>query len=569
MTDNFEHVLDAAPELGDLLAGVPGLNVLATSRAPLRLAAEHEYPIFPLELPSPTQTADPAALAQNEAVALFSARAQAVRPDFAVTVENASAIAAICAAADGLPLALELAAARIKVLAPEGLLERLRERLDLLEARARDVPERQRTIRAAIDWSYDLVGEAEQQLFARLSIFRGDFSLEAAEAVCAADVPTLELLVDSSLVQPAPDGRFSLLEIVRQRSAERLAAGEEEEAVGRRHLDFFLELAERLHPVLRGPGAETAFATLEREHDNLRAAITFARDHGLTELQLRFVRAINRLWSLRGYMSEGRTLLEEALGAPGPQPPLYRAQALAGLGALAWRQGDLEAAEAAASESVELLRSIGEEQELVGPLSVLGVLAGSRGDHEQALLLHEEMGRLAEQVGDGYSFAISLNNQAYAAWMTADVDRAANLWERCLAAARDAGTSEVEAMAVTGLGDTALARGDAIDAADRFREGLAIYEQLGFPELQADTCVCLAAATRADGRLEQAARLLGAAASLRRTTAEPEPALLPYLTEVTAAARAELGDEGFAAAFGRGRASPHEVVREEVATRGG
>ncbi len=415
VTDNFEHVSAAAPAIAEVLAAAPGLNVLATSRAPLHLAAEREYPILPLELPSQARSSDPVALIQNEAVALFTARAQAVRPDFGVTSENAAAVVEICAAVDGLPLALELAAARMKLLSPDGLLERLRGRLDTLTARAQDVPERQRTIRATIDWSYDLVGQAERGLFAQLSVFAGDFSLEAAEAICAVDADTLELLVDSSLVQPAEEGRFRMLETVRQRAAERLEEEGDVDAVRRRHLQFFLERAEELRPSLRGAGAETSLVLVERDHDNFRAALAFARDERLAELQLRLARAIHRLWYTRGYLTEGRGWLEEALNADGPQPPHARAPALTAAAAIAWRQGDLEAAESYAAEGLEIFRGLGDEQELVGPLSILGVVAMSRDDFERARPLAEEMGLLARKVGDAYGLAMSLNNQAYIA----------------------------------------------------------------------------------------------------------------------------------------------------------
>ena len=563
--DNFEHVLAAAPTVADLLAAAPRLNVLATSRAPLRLAAEREYPILPLELPQARMT-DPAALAQNEAVALFTARAQAGRPDFEVTGGNAATVAAICTAVDGLPLALELAAARMKLLSAEGLLERLGNHLDTLTARARDVPERQRTIRATIDWSYDLVGFQERGLFARLSVFPGDFSIEAAEAICGADLGMLELLVDNSLLQAAA-GRFRMLEVVRQRAGERLAEATEVGAVRRRHLEFFLALAEELRHSLRGAGAEASFAILDREHHNLRAALAFARDSGSFEQQLRLVRAVHRFWTMRGYLSEGRGWLDEALGAPGLQLPLLRAQALAGAGAIAWRQGALDAAEAYASEALEIFRDLGEEQELVGPLSVLGVVASGQGDHQRALSVHEEAGQLAQKAGDGFGFAISLNNQAYEAWLTDDVDRAEVLWDECLAAAREAGTSEVAALAISGLGDVALARGDFERAAQWFRDALAIDVELGFPGLEADLCVCLAAVASRQGQLEQAARLLGAAASLRQASGAPElpeAAVLAYLNEVTNDARAGLGDHAFAAAFGRGRASTGDVLDEEL-----
>lgn len=568
VTDNFEHLLAAAPAVAELLSAAPGLNVLATSRAPLHLAAEREYPIHPLELPPQDRTYDPSALVQNEAVALFTGRAQAVRPDFHVTGENAAFVAAICAAVDGLPLALELAAARMKLLSPEGLLERLRDHVETLTARAHDVPERQRTIRAAIDWSYDLVGPSERDLFARLSVFPGDFSVEAAEAICSADLRTFELLVDSSLAQPAGDGRFRMLEVVRQRAHERLTEAGEVDAVRRRHLEFFLGLAEELRPSLRGAGAEASFAILDREHENIRAGLTFARDSGEFELQLRLARAVHRFWTMRGYLSEGRGWLDEALGTDMRQAPLVRAQALAGAGAIAWRQGNLDAADAYASDAIDILRGLGEEGELVGPLSVLGVVASNQGDHERARAVHEEAADLARKAGDGFGFAISLNNQAYEAWMTADVDRAEALWQEALSAARDAGTSEVTALATSGLGDVALARDAPERAKEWFREALAIYDQLGFPELQADMCICLAAAARADDELEHAARLLGAAASLRQATGatdEPNPSLITYVNDVTASGRAKLGDEAFAVAFGRGRTNPRDLVHEELA----
>jgi len=567
VTDNFEHVLAAAPAVGELLAAAPAVKVLATSRAPLRLAAEHEYPILPLELPTQIERSEPDALVQNEAVALFVVRARSRRPDFEVTQENAEAVAAICAAVDGLPLALELAAARMKLLSPEGLLERLHDRLDTLIARARDVPERQRTLRATIDWSYDLVSAEERSLFAQLSVFAGDFSIEAVDGICGVHMSTLEHLLDSSLVQPAADERFRMLETVRQRAAERLEEAGETEAVRRRHLEFFVELAEELRPSLRGTGAETTLVLVERDHDNFRAALGFARDRGLVELQLRLARAVHRLWYTRGYLSEGREWLEEALNADGPQPPQFRAPALTAAAAIAWRQGDLDAAEAYAAEGLEIFRQLGDEQELVGPLSILGVVAMSRDDFERALPLAEEMGVLARKVGDAYGLGMSLNNQAYVAWMAGDLERAEALWDECLTVAREADSSEVKAMAVSGLGDVALARGAPERALQRFREALAIYDELVAPELLADNCVCLAAVAKAEGEYERAARLLGAAASLRHASGaaeQPEGSVLTYLNEVTAAARAELGEEAFAEAFANGRAHPDDVVRAEL-----
>ena len=457
----------------------------------------------------------------------------------------------------------------MKLLSAEGLLARLRDRLDMLTTRAQDVPERQRTIRAAIDWSYDLVDSRERSLFAQLSVFPGTFSLAAAEAICAADLTRLEALADSSLLQPVGEQRFRMLEVVRQRAAERLEEAGGADAARHRHLEHFIEFAEELQPTLRGAAAETSFGMLEQEHDQFRAALGFARDTA-QELQLRLARALQRFWSLHGYLNEGREWLESALRAGGTQSPHLRAQALAGVGAIAWRQHDVDAAERFAAEAVEIFRELGDDRELVGPLSVLGAVAARQGDYGKALAFHEESGQLARRADDGYGVAMSLNNQAYAAWMTADVDRAGALWEECLSAAREAGTTEVAALATSGLGDVALARGTPESAGQRFRDALASFVQLGFPELQADTCVCLAAVAKAESELGRAAQLLGVAASLRQVSGAPEQpdqAILAYLSEVTDAARAELGDEGFDAAFGRGRTSVWELVNEELARR--
>jgi predicted ATPase len=568
VADNFEHVLDAAPSVAELLAAGPGVKVLATSRSPLRIVAEHEYPIFPLELPSATETPDPAALVQNEAVALFVARTRAVRPDFEVTRENAAAVAAICAAVEGLPLALELAAARMKLLAPESLLERLSDRLDTLTARARDVPERQRTLRATIDWSYDLVGSEERRLFAELSVFPGDFSIEAVEAICRVAVGTLEVLVDSSLVQPAGDGRLRMLEIVRQRAAERLEEEGDVDSVRSRHAEFFLKLGEELRPALRGARAETALRLVERDHDNFRAALAHARDRGLVELQLRLATAIHRIWYTRGYLSEGRGWLEAAVNAEGAQPPEHRVGALTATAAIAWRQGDLEAAETYAAEALEISRRLGAENEMVGPLSILGVVAMNRHDHARALPLAEEMAFVARKVGDSLGLGMSLNNQAYIAWVAGDVQRAETLWSESLDVAQESGLSELTAFSMSGLGDVALARGELERATQRFREALAIHDERETHELIADNCTCLSAVAKAGGDLERAARLLGAAASLRQSSGaaeQPDAAVQVYRDEVTTAAQAQLGEAAFAAAFASGRAHPDEVVADELA----
>ena len=565
VVDNFEHVLAAAPVVAELLAAAPRLTVLTTSRAPLRLAAEHEYPLFPLELPSPTQTADPAALAHNEAVALFVARTRATLPSFSVDGGNAVAVVDICKALDGLPLALELAAARMKLLTPDALLERLRDRLDVLTARARDIPERQRTLRATIDWSHELLEEAERLLFMRLSVFAGSFSVEATEAVCGADVEVLQALVDSSLVQPAGPGRFRLLDTVRQHATERLEEVGGARETKQRHAEFFVALAEEKAPLLRGAGAGDALAALSLELDNFRATLAFAEQCGLVELQLRVTRALHRFAYLRGHLNEGRGWLETALGAEGHQPRLLRALALDAAGSIAWRQADLAAADAHAGEALALMRHGGEELELRGPLSTLSVVAMDRGDYDGARPYQDEIARLARRFGDGYGLATALNNQAYIEWMTQDVAAAEARWLECVDAAREAGTSEVLAMAVSGLGDVALVRGDLDRAQARFTEALALNHGLGFTENMAEMCLCLAAVANAQGDREQTARLLGAGDALHESVGgRVNVSTQAYVVAATAEATAGLGVEAFEAAFAQGREHAHEVVEEAL-----
>jgi predicted ATPase/DNA-binding SARP family transcriptional activator len=567
VVDNFEHVLQAAPVIAELLGAAPRVAVLATSRGPLRLAAEHEYPLSPMELPSPRQTADPAALAHNEAVALFVARTRAMLPSFSLDQGNAAAVVEICTVLDGLPLAIELAAARTKLLPPDALLARLHDRLDLLSTRARDVPERQRTLRATIDWSYELLEQAARSVFAGLSVFAGGFTLEAAEAVCETDVEVLEQLVDSGLVQPAGTGRFRMLDTVARRAAERLEEAATTLGTRQRHAEFFVGLAEQYAPLLRGADAGKALAVLSVELDNFRAAIAFTQASGLVELQLRLTRALHRFAYLRGLLNEGRAWLEDALSAEGDAPPLLRALALDAAGSVAWRQGELEAAESRSSEALALMRQLGEERELRGPLSTLGVVAMDRDDYEGARRYQEELNGLSRKFGDGYGLAVALNNQAYIEWMTGNVDAAEARWFECVDVARETGTTEGLALALAGLGDVALARGTLDSAEARFTEALALTHELGFTEHVADMCVSLAAVANAQGDGERTARLLGAGAALHDSVGgRLNVATHSYVPGATDGATADLGEEGFAVAFAQGREHAQEVVREALRT---
>jgi predicted ATPase/class 3 adenylate cyclase len=351
--DNFEQVLEAAPAVTELLAGAPGLKVLATSRAPLGLYGEHEFPVPPLSMPDLKRPPPLERLTQYEAVGLFVERAQAVKPDFKVTNDSAPAVAEICVRLDGLPLAIELAAARIKMLPPKAMLQRLGSRLKLLTGGARDLPERQRTLRATIEWSHALLDEGEQLLFARLAVFSGGRTLEAIEAICdtKGDLPVeafegVSSLLDKSLLrqEESPEGepRFVMLETIHEFAREKLQESEEGEEIKTLHAHYFLALAEEAYPELKGANQLDWLGKLETEHDNMRAALSWALERKEAEVALRLGGALWWFWSVRGYHSEGRRWLEAVLAIDGRGSPEVQAMARAGAGALALEQGDLD-----------------------------------------------------------------------------------------------------------------------------------------------------------------------------------------------------------------------------------
>src|SRR5215213_9079358 len=366
LLDNFEQVLGAAPAVTELLAEAPGLKVLATSRAPLGLYGEHEFPVPPLSMPDLKRPLPLERLTQYEAVGLFLERARAVKPDFSITNESAPAVAEICVRLDGLPLAIELAAARIKMLPPKAMLQRLTSRLKLLTGGARDLPERQRTLRATIEWSFALLDAGEQLLFGRLAVFSVGRTLEAIEAICDAEgdlgVDAFEgvsSLMDKSLLrqEEGPNGepRFVMLETVHEYAREKLQESAEAQEIKRVHAEYFLTLAEEANPELRGPDQLEWLERLEVEHDNMRAVLSWALERKEAEVALRLGGALWLFWSVRGYHSEGRRWLEEALAMDRLVSSEVRAMALAGVGVLAEDQGELDRAQEACEEGLELL----------------------------------------------------------------------------------------------------------------------------------------------------------------------------------------------------------------------
>jgi predicted ATPase/class 3 adenylate cyclase len=477
MADNFEQVLEAASNVAELLSGAPNLKVLATSRIPLRLYGEHEYSVPPLALPDPEQPPSVERITHYEAVRLFVERAQAAKADFSVTNENVPAVAEICYRLDGLPLAIELAAARIKVLSPQKMLERLGNRLKLLTGGARDLPERQRTLRSTIEWSYGLLEEGEKVLFARLSVFAGGRTLEAIEAICDAedDLPVdvldgLASLVDKSLLEQEEgvggDPRFVMLETIHEFAREKLKKSEEGEDIRRLHAEYFLVLAEEAERGVEGAQQTVWLERLEEEHDNMRAALSWSLGQVQdAELALRIGAALGEFWYLRGYWSEGRRWLEEALAKSSRQPTATRARAQHRVSWLAFLQGDLNRAEEASEEGVrlegvELLRTGSGDSTAAELQRVLGMVVGARGDLERETELLEESLKLSQEAGSLRGMALSLFCLGGAWRVRGDIERATQLLEEALTTFRETGDQALIASVLTYLGFTFVLQGD-------------------------------------------------------------------------------------------------------------
>jgi predicted ATPase/class 3 adenylate cyclase len=604
LLDNFEQVVGAAPEVAGLLAASPGLTALATSRLPLRLRGEQEYALNPLSLPDLAHLPAADGLTQYAAVALFIERAQQTKPDFAVTAANAPAIAAICARLDGLPLAIELAAVRVRVLPPEALLARLSAQLSarysaqlqLLTGGARDLEARQQTMRAAIAWSEDLLPPAERVLFRRLTVFAGGCTLEAAEAVCAMPhgaaplgldvLDGLSTLAEQSLALQREEGgeaRFGMLHVIREYALERLASSDEAEALRRAHARYFLALAERAEPELTGPEAAPWLERLEREHDNLRAALGWVCERGEVEMGLRLVAALSRFWDMRGRLREGRAWVEallalaagmEAGSGTADESPAHaegvRARALVAAGSLALWQGDYGAAETWMEQALARARVAGDQRSAARALSNLGILANIQGDPERAGACFTDSLALYRETGDRRGIASSLNNLALNnlgdfAVFQGDLEPAAAAFAEALALWRQVGDRASVAVALLNLAWVARRRGAVAEAEALGREALALARELGDPRQCAETLESLADTAGAAGQWARAARLLGAAAAQREALGAPQ--LLQERTEVDQAAdeaRAALGEEAWLAAFAAGQALSLEQAIAEA-----
>ena len=508
--DNFEHVVEAAPVAGELLSAAPKVKVMITSRVPLHIRGEKEFAVPPLQLPDTEHLPTLDRLGRYEAVRLFLERAVDVNDNFKLTDDNATAVAQICAQLDGLPLAIELAAARVKFLSPQNILTRLKSRLELLTGGPRDMPARQRTLRCALEWSYELLDDEEKRLFRRLAVFRSGGTLEAIEAVCNGrgdlQVDVLEgvrSLIDNSLLRKEEtangEPRFIMLETIHEYATEKLEESGEAKQVQGGHSVYFMRLAEEAEPHLKGPEQQEWLDRLEEEHDNLRSALQWAResdDEEAVVTGLRLGGALWQFWAVRGYLNEGWAQLSgllkaaharsveanEERGLKERESPIYkasRAKALNGAGILADLLGDYVSARSVHEEGLALRRELGDKKGIAASLNNLGSLAQQQGDYVSASALYEESLALKRELGDDWSVAISLSNLGLVAQQQGDYVAARSLYEESLNLARELGDKAGIAISLNNLGLVAHLQGDYTSARSLYEESLALKRELG------------------------------------------------------------------------------------------
>ena len=607
MLDNFEHVAAAAAIVVHLLQSCPQLKVLATSRETLRVRGEQEYPVPPLDFPTVGQAGSD--LTKYAAVRLFVERARSVRAQWDLTAESGPVVAQICRRLDGLPLAIELAAARLALLSPRELLARLESGLQVLTRGARDMPQRQQTMRATVAWSYNLLTETEQRLFRHLAVFAGGATLEAVEAVCGPHcedqdgiLEQVASLVNKSLLRREAgadeEGRLRMLETIRAYGLEQLAASDELDVMQRAHLDYFLALAEQAEPKLRGPEQRAWLLQLEAEYDNLRAALDWSRSaSGNVELALRVAGALWRFWYLHGEWNEGRSRLEGALreaSREGVLPGPYFAKALHGAGVLAHSQADFSSATAWYEQSLQQSRALDDQAGTALTLFELGGIALAEGDYararhlgeeslrlfralddtwgtalslyqlsmvapyegdlERAAALGEESLRLFRRTGDKGGVAVALNSMGLVAQGQADYARAEKLYAEGLALAREQGNKGGIAWALGNLAAVVEQQGDYRRAAQLYAESMGLRRELGDKEGVARSLAGFAGVALAQGQAGRAARLLGAAEALCAASRAALPAVEQAgYDRIAAAVRARLDETTLAAAWAAGR----------------
>ena len=616
LLDNFEHLVSAAPVIAQLLTAGRKLKVAVTSQAPLHVYGEHEFPVPPLALPDLKSIPPLEVLSRLPAIALFVERAQAIRREFTLTRENAPAVAALCARLDGLPLAIELAAARIKLLSPSAMLARLESRLNLLTGGARDLPTRQQTLRNTVDWSYGLLSAAEQTLFRRLSVFIGGCTLEGAEAVCDTKgdlgldiLDGMSSMVDKSLAQQVEQAdsetRFFMLSTIREYAAERLAESKDDGATRRAHAAYYLVLAEE--------GAEDVVAhpewldRFEIEHENFRLALDHLIKTGDAEWALRLGAALFRFWETREHLTEGREAIARVLALEGTAAlPKLRARLSFAAAVLAGEQGDYVSAQQLFEESLETCLELNDKRGVGVALNALAVNARDRGELPHASLLFERCVAIWKDMGDSADLARALSNLANVTKLQGEYVRASSLYDECLTIFRRAGDGAGVAWTLNYQGDVAREKADLAAARSFYEQSLAafrqlrdswgiastlsdlanlscdqgnengarrlysesiqVFQELGHKRGIARALECLAASAAAQSNPKQSLHLAGAAAALRQRLGAPlAPSERPRLEKALEFARRSLGSAAGLAAWMEGWAMPVEqAIREAL-----
>ena len=535
LLDNFEQVSEAAADVAALLASCPNLDLLVTSREPLHITGEQQYAVSPL--------------VPDEGIALFVARARAVKPSF----QPDAAVAEICRRLDDLPLALELAAARVKTLSPAQMLARLERRLPFLTGGARDLPERQRTLRVAIEWSHDLLTPDEQRLFAQFSVFAGGCLLDAVEGVIGADLDQLTSLVDKSLLRHRDD-RFSMLGTINEYATERLESSGEADALRRHHAEYFLAFAEEADRLLWQGSPGEWLDRLDAEHDNARAALDWLEASGEAQLAMRFAGALWRFWNMRGHLVEGRRRLVRALAAD-ERPTAARAKALIGAASMAARSGDSPRARTWAEEALALNRALGDALGAASSQSYLAVAAAQERDWAKARGIIEESIRALRDLGGDAELATWILASMYRE--LGDRERSRALTEENLRRARAAGYRRIEALSLGALAMLAVDEGRLQDGLASLKEAYRIDRAYGY-RLEVALDLCLFARTLArSGTWRVAARLVSKSEALREETGHSLGSwavMEAKLEETLAAVRVHLDEAAFAEAWEQGRA---------------
>ena len=575
--DNFEHLLEGATIVGQLLAGCPKLKILVSSRSLLHLRGEHEYQAPTMELPAPSgRVCTVEEALQSEAVQLFVERARAANPRFELTDENCEDVAEICRRLDGLPLALELAAARTKLLTPQGMLKRMEKRLQLLTGGSRDVPARQRTLRDALDWDYELLSGEEQVLFRSLSVFAGGFTFDSAEAVVNGgdlfiDVfDGIDSLATKSLLRrestESQELRFGTLKTIREYAFERLEASGEAAELQERHARHFLDLATQLEDHITGPAQTQWLERLEHEHDNLRSALVWASEHAPL-LHLQLAATLGVFWEYRSYLTEGRYWLELALRLAADAPAAVRARALDAAGVLARGQGDYARGVELHEEAVALRRELDDRVGLARSLKNLGNVYLDTGQLDHAAQLYTESVELRRTVGDVHGVGETLNNLGVLARIQGRWDEATVHYEEALVIFNQVGDVQGRGRVLMNLGEAKYEAGDFRAADNYCRQSLEVFQEIGSRWDIADVLEVMAAVAAGLDDPAEAARLFGAAEALREHLKAPlPPSEREAYDKRVLEARKKLDGTSFAVAWAWGRAmSLEEAVSYALA----